>query len=71
MIKYKIYSVVLVLLLFSACDDFLEINPQGELTQEAFPTTAADAQLAVNAVYSTLRQWHYHSGGYPILDIIL
>lgn len=66
----KIYSVALALLLFSACDDFLDINPQGELTQEAFPTTAADAQLAVNAVYSTLRQWHYHSGGYPILDIM-
>jgi hypothetical protein len=66
----QFYPVLCAFILFSGCDDFLEINPQGELTQESFPTTAADAQLAVNAVYTTLRQWHYHSGGYPILDIM-
>ncbi|MFH0760043.1 MAG: RagB/SusD family nutrient uptake outer membrane protein [Bacteroidota bacterium] len=55
---------------FSGCEDFLEKSPQGQLTQEAFPVTASDAALATNAVYNTLRQWHYHSGGYPILDIL-
>jgi hypothetical protein len=61
---------LLLLISFAGCEDFLEINPQGELTQEAFPITQADALLAVNATYTTLRNWHYHSGGYPILDIM-
>ncbi len=52
------------------CEDFLEKNPQGELTQEEFPVNQSDALLATNAVYSTIREWAYHSGGYPILDIM-
>jgi hypothetical protein len=67
--KYYLLTL-LILLLFAGCETFLEINPQGELTQEAFPTTRADALLAVNATYTTLRGWYYHSGGYPILDIM-
>lgn len=57
-------------LLFLGCEDFLEKNPQGTTTQETFPTTAEDALLATNGAYSTLRNWSYHSGGYPILDIM-
>lgn len=53
-----------------SCEDFLDVKPQGQLTQEAFPKSASDALLATNAVYSTLRQWHYHSGGFPIFDIM-
>ena len=61
---------VLAALLISCGDDFLDKSLQGELTQENFPTTAGDALLATNAVYNTLREWFYHSGGYPILDIM-
>ncbi len=68
-IIYLVLSL-LSLIVITGCEEFLEISPQGQLTQEAFPTTKADALLAVNACYSTLRQWHYHSGGYPILDIM-
>jgi len=69
--KSVIYIAILLLLIgFSACEDFLQNNPQGELTQEVFPSTTADAQLAVNAVYATLRNWHFHSGGFPILDFM-
>lgn len=53
-----------------SCEDFLELSPQGQLTQEAFPVSQADALLATNAAYSSLRNWHYHSGGFPILDIM-
>ena len=68
-------KIIYILLVFSfsalvGCEDFLEINPQGELTQEAFPVNQADALLATNAAYSTLRSWDYHSGGFPILDIM-
>jgi hypothetical protein len=70
-LKYSIFlPVVLMIISFNSCSDFLEDEPQNYLTQEAFPTTAADALLATNATYTTLREWFYHSGGYPILDIM-
>lgn len=62
--------LILIVISSSSCRDFLDVKPQGQLTQEAFPTTQADALLATNAVYATLRSWHYHSGGFPILDIM-
>ncbi len=68
-LKYTIASVLLIYP-FAGCTDFLQKNPQGELTQEVFPQTASDALLATNAVYSTIRGWYYNSGGYPILDIM-
>lgn len=68
--KYFLPVLFFGLLLLQGCSDFLDIRPQGELTQEAFPKSASDAELATNAVYATLRNWFYHSGGYPILDIM-
>lgn len=70
MIFRKTILVFLITIVYAGCDNFLSVNPQGELTQEAFPTTASDALQATNAVYTTLRSWHYHSGGFPILDIM-
>ncbi|MCA1802404.1 MAG: RagB/SusD family nutrient uptake outer membrane protein [Rhodothermaceae bacterium] len=67
--KKIIISTILVLLMLG-CDNFLSVNPQGELTQEAFPTTAADALQSTNGVYATLRSWNYHSGGFPILEFM-
>ncbi|MEO6168931.1 MAG: RagB/SusD family nutrient uptake outer membrane protein, partial [Chitinophagales bacterium] len=61
---------VVFLFLTGSCKDFLDKIPQGNLTQENFPESAEDALLATNAVYNTLRNWSYHSGGYPILDIM-
>lgn len=52
------------------CTDFLQKDPQGNLTQASFPSTASDALQATNAVYAALRYWYYNSGGYPILDIM-
>jgi len=65
-------SVLLIIFLFIilGCENFLQKDPQGELTQEAFPVSESDALLATNAVYVTIRDWAYHSGGYPILDIM-
>ena len=56
--------------LFTGCEKFLDKPLQGSLTQEQFPVTQSDAILATNACYTTLRDWFYHSGGYPILDIM-
>jgi len=52
------------------CKKFLQKDLQGTMTQESFPVSASDALLATNAVYTTTREWYYHSGGYPILDIM-
>jgi len=68
----KLVSIIGIFGLIASisCTDFLSVNPQSELTQEAFPSSPNDALHATNAVYSTLRNWHYHSGGFPILDIM-
>lgn len=70
--KYIIVLIpaFLILLTTPGCKKFLDKSPQGEMTQEVFPTTAADALNATNAAYTTLREWNYHSGGYPITDIM-
>lgn len=66
----NIISAILVVTMFTGCEDFLDKDLQNSLTQEAFPETESDALLATNATYSTFREWYYHSGGYPILDIM-
>jgi len=67
----KIITVIFLLPVFiSGCEGFLDKELQGKLTQNSFPSSESDALLATNAVYSTLRKWSYHSGGYPILDIM-
>ncbi|MFZ2341240.1 MAG: RagB/SusD family nutrient uptake outer membrane protein [Bacteroidales bacterium] len=65
-------SILLTPFLFTAygCEDFLQKDPQGELTQEDFPVSQSDALLATNAVYSSIREWAYNSGGFPITDIM-
>jgi len=57
-------------ILIAGCTDFLQIDPQGDLTQASFPTSSSDALQATNAVYAAVRNWYYNSGGYPILDIM-
>ncbi len=54
----------------TACADFLDKPLQGELTQESFPTTTADALLATNAVYNVTRNSSFNFGLFPILDIM-
>lgn len=66
----RLIFITIILVAITGCENFLSVNPQSELTQEAFPSTAEDALQATNAVYTTLREWHYHSGGFPILDIM-
>ncbi len=70
---YKPFLIVFsvsVMLIAPGCEKFLDNDLQGSLTQQAFPETAADALLATNATYQVLREWFYHSGGYPIMDIM-
>jgi hypothetical protein len=68
----KIYKKIFffIFILIVGCTDFLQIDPQGDLTQASFPATSQDALQATNAVYAAVRDWYYNSGGYPILDIM-
>jgi starch-binding outer membrane protein, SusD/RagB family len=77
MSKFKKYTSTIVVVLalivtaIQGCKkDFLEVSPQGSLTGALFPKTAADALLATNGIYAQMRVWQYHSGGFPILDIM-
>jgi hypothetical protein len=55
----------------SGCSDsFLDKPLQGQLTQQNFPVTAIDAQLAVNAMYGIMRNNNFHQGIYPLNDIM-
>jgi len=69
-LKYIILGVSSILMITPGCQKFLQKDLQGELTQQSFPASQEDALLATNAVYTSLRDWYYHSGGYPILDIM-
>ncbi|HYV92031.1 MAG TPA: RagB/SusD family nutrient uptake outer membrane protein [Chitinophagales bacterium] len=59
-----------ILMSVSCGKKFLEVSPQGSLTDALFPQNAADALLATNAVYGSFHNWSYWSGGFPILDIM-
>jgi starch-binding outer membrane protein, SusD/RagB family len=72
--KITIYTFLAITIIFSlalsGCEDFLDKNPQGELTQNTFPVSESDALLATNAVYATLRNSNYHFGLFPLTDIM-
>ncbi len=68
--KLRIKIFLFIFILSAGCKDYLQINPQGNLTQASFPVLPSDALQATNAVYAALRDWYYNSGGYPILDIM-
>jgi len=70
MYKSRIFILFISVALFSCKEDFLEKQPQDKLTQENFPTNAADALTATNAAYEVLRFGTYHRGFYPIDDIM-
>ncbi len=56
---------------FSGCfKDFLNVPPQGSLTDALFPQNADDAELAINAVYGSMHNWSYYYGGFPVPDIL-
>lgn len=55
--KLKNISILIgcmVLLTTTACEDFLEEEPKSLLTTETFFTTDAEAELAINGLYSLL-----------------
>jgi starch-binding outer membrane protein, SusD/RagB family len=68
--KYFWAAILLITAFFAGCEDFLDKNPQGQLTQATFPVSESDAVLATNACYATLRNNAYHCGLFPLTDIM-
>ena len=57
------YTVLAIMLGFSACDDYLDIRPDDRITDETFWTTQEDATLALNGIYSVLREREVYGYG--------
>lgn len=73
--KYNFFRYILiisVLLSASACnEDFLEKEPLGQITEDAYFKTADHAIEATNAIYNMLRRWEVHVFSYVgMTDII-
>lgn len=61
----RILLPIIVLVLVSACsEDFLEKEPLGRVSEDAYFQTPAQAEEAVNAVYNMLRRWEVHVFSY-------
>ncbi|MGB3585932.1 MAG: RagB/SusD family nutrient uptake outer membrane protein [Tunicatimonas sp.] len=56
----NIVHLLVVTLLFVACEDALEEAPVDQIAREAFYTSADDAQAAIFAVYDPLRNTDYY-----------
>lgn len=66
--KNKLFRILLAAAVFvgtSACgEDFLEKEPLGLITEDAFFKTSQQAIEATNAVYNNLRRWEVHIFAY-------
>lgn len=68
--KKYIIIPLFILGLLTACDDYLEFPPEGEIPQDEFFSSPEDAQQAVNAMYGFLRSWNISAFNYIILGSV-
>ena len=67
--KYIFLSLFAVVILLG-CEDFIDLEPQDQLTTTAFYKTASDAISATNAAYDGFQHLNYYGFNYPdILNI--
>jgi hypothetical protein len=70
-IYFKFFFPVVILLLISCGDDFLDKKPLGKLTTANFFETEDHAILATNALYEHMRSWEVHVFSYiGMTDIV-
>ncbi len=55
-----VLPILVVLLLATGCDSFLDKKPLGQQTTENFFTNEEEAIQATNASYSKMREWNIH-----------
>lgn len=68
-LKYNLIAIALLGFSFSSCSDFLEQNPQTDLSENDFYKTADDILLAVNGVYSSLQEGDIYGNWYVFGEI--
>lgn len=69
----KTHYIIILFLAFTfvSCDDFLDVLPEDRITSANFPENEQDIKLALNGLYSLLRESSiYNEGlfGYGVLD---
>ena len=68
-LKYNLISIALLGFSFSSCSDFLEQNPQTDLSENDFYKTADDILSAVNGAYSSLQEGDIYGNWYVFGEI--
>ena len=68
-LKYNLIALALLGFSFSSCSDFLEQNPQTDLSENDFYKTADDILSAVNGVYSSLQEGDIYGNWYVFGEI--
>lgn len=68
-LKYNLIAIALLGFSFSSCSDFLEQNPQTDLSENDFYKTADDILSAVNGVYSSLQKGDIYGNWYVFGEI--
>ena len=68
-LKYNLIAIALLGFSFSSCSDFLEQNPQTDLSENDFYKTADDILLAVNGAYSSLQEGDIYGNWYVFGEI--
>ncbi len=63
-------TAALVLGLTTSCEKFLDVTPQGTITDANYWTTEEDAVRGSNGIYNILRQSGFNEGLFPMLDIM-
>ena len=68
-LKYNLIAIALLGFSFSSCSDFLEQNPQTDLSENDFYKTADDILSAVNGAYSSLQEGDIYGPWYVFGEI--
>lgn len=68
-LKYNLIAIALLGFNFSSCSDFLEQNPQTDLSENDFYKTADDILSAVNGAYSSLQEGDIYGNWYVFGEI--
>lgn len=66
--KIKIFSLLLIAILFSCNDNFLDRNSLNQMSDGSFWTSESDATIGVNAIYNTLKEQTNDLIYYGMLD---
>ncbi|WP_456086906.1 RagB/SusD family nutrient uptake outer membrane protein [Parabacteroides sp.] len=68
-LKYNLIAIALLGFSFASCSDFLEQNPQTDLSENDFYKTADDILSAVNGAYSSLQENDIYGNWYVFGEI--